>query len=136
MSSTIPIPGVNQLTQTFYTQIVEATLASERAPITRLESQRTVLNKLVDAYNALNTRVTDLTTAMDALRASSASTWGAKTVTVGSRSLAEGIILTASAGSTAIEGTYDIAITSLALLTDALLRFVERSTAIARARRA
>jgi osmoprotectant transport system permease protein len=29
-----------------------------------------------------------------------------------------------------------IAITSLALLTDALLRFVERSTAIARARRA
>jgi len=114
MSSTIPIPGVNQLTQTFYTQIVEATLASERAPITRLESQRTVLNRLVDAYNALNTRVTDLTTAMDALRASSASTWGAKTVTVGSRSLAEGIILTASAGSTAIEGTYDIAITSLA----------------------
>lgn len=114
MSSTLPIPGVNQLTQTFYTQIVEATLASERAPITRLESQRSVLNRLVEAYNALNTKVTDLTTAMDALRASSVSTWGAKAVTVGNRSLAEGVIVTASANSAAIEGTYDIAVTSLA----------------------
>lgn len=114
MSTTIPIPGVNQLSQTFYQQIVEATLASERAPITRLESQRGLLNNLVQAYNALNTRVKALTDAMEALRSGSIATWGAKSVTVGNRSLAEGIVLTASAGSSAIEGTYDIAVTTLA----------------------
>lgn len=114
MSTTVSIPGVRALNQTFFKQIIEATLAVEREPITRLGSQRTVLNRLVDAYNALNTRITDLTTAMGALRSSSISTWGAKSVTVSNRSLANGTIVTASASSSANAGTYDIAVTSLA----------------------
>ena len=114
MAITVSIPGISDLNQTLYTQIIEATLATERQPIERLESQRTVLNALVEAYNALNTKITDLTTAMDALRTSSISTWGAKSVTVGNRSLADAVIVTASAGSSAVNGTYDIAVTSLA----------------------
>jgi flagellar capping protein FliD len=108
------IAGVNETYRQFFRQIIDAALTTQSKPLDQLASQRTTLNALVQAYTRLNSKLTDLTSAIADLRSSAGSVWTANKVSVGGHSVAGGTIVTASATRSAVAGAYTISVTSLA----------------------
>jgi len=114
MSSGMTIPGFNSLTQTYFTQLIDALMATERQPIQRLQTQKTSLNTLLAAYTSLDTRLKAFHTAVQDLITSPSSVWGAKVAAIDAKSDPQSTILSATASRSAAPGSYRVEVTSLA----------------------
>lgn len=112
--STIMIPGMSQTSTTYFTSLINAFMVTERKPITRLQGQRSSLSSLVTAYNALDSRLSSLGSAIDLLQDTSSSVFGARSTSVSDQSDPDRTTITASANSSAAVGTYVVSVTSLA----------------------
>jgi flagellar hook-associated protein 2 len=110
------ISAVNTQLEPFFLNLVTSTLAVESQPLERLTVQRDTLSLQRSVYNDLTAKLKDLQAAVQALTTTSpftALTLGNQAaVTSGS---AGSTVLTATAGSAASPGTYEITVTKLAL---------------------
>lgn len=88
--------------------IVSQLMWAERAPVRSLQARITTYQNKIEAYNQLNSKLSDLLASLTNL--SNADTFSAKTASSSNESA-----LTATAGGSATEGTYLIDITRLAL---------------------
>ncbi len=90
-----------------YTALIQQLLDLQRVPINALEAKEIELNTLDTAYSELSSKVADLQSAADDLRDSD-------DFNIFETTTSDSSILTATAGSTASEGTYDVVVTQLA----------------------
>jgi len=98
------------LTTNFLNSLISSTLAAQRQPITTLNSQKDQLNIKKAIYSDLKSKLSTLNSIMDDLKSNSASTvFDNKTANSSDSSK-----LTATATSSAVNGTYTISITDLA----------------------
>ncbi len=110
----IPIPGLNSTVRTFYTSLIDAMMATQRRPIIRLGAQRRSLASIVDAYESMDGKLDALASLVDDLQDTSISVFASKNVMVSDRTDSEATVLTASASGAAVQGTYEILVSSLA----------------------
>ena len=110
----IPIPGLNSTVKTFYTSLIDAMMATQRRPIIRLGAQRGSLESLVDAYESVDGKLDAVASLVDDLQDTSISVFASKNVMVSDRTDSEATVLTASASRAAVQGTYEILVSSLA----------------------
>lgn len=114
MSTTPIIPGMSSLTQTYYTQLIDALMTTERKPLARVESQQSALKSMLEAYKALDSKFSALNGAVDGLLSAPSSVWNSRVASVVSKSIAEANILTATADRSAAVGDYVIEVSALA----------------------
>jgi len=109
-SSTSSSTTAGSLTTNFLNSLIASTLAAQRQPITTLNSQKDQLNVKKAIYSDLKSKLSTLNSIMDDLKSNSASTvFDNKTANSSDSSK-----LTATATSSAVNGTYTISITDLA----------------------
>jgi len=108
------IPGLNSNVRAFYSSLIEAMMATQRKPITRLQVQRQSLASIVDAYEAADGKLAALAELVDDLQDTWTSVFVSRTAMVSDQTDPEATIYAASASSSATPGTYDIAVTTLA----------------------
>jgi flagellar hook-associated protein 2 len=109
-SSTSSSTTAGSLTTNFLNSLIASTLAAQRQPITTLNSQKDQLNIKKAIYSDLKSKLSTLNSIMDDLKSNSASTvFDNKTANSSDSSK-----LTATATSSAVNGTYTISITDLA----------------------
>ena len=91
-----------------YNTIIDKLLALERIPISRMNARKDVYKQQQDAWRDVNTRLSALDTRMTDLRLPS--TFQGRIATSSDEQ-----VVTATAGSQAIHGTYEVTVTDLAL---------------------
>lgn len=87
--------------------IIQQLMAIERQPLQRLESQRSLLVKRKSAWDSIRTKMSNVATRLTAL--TGVATFNAKKVQV-----ANTAVVTATASASAMVGTYNLKVTSLA----------------------
>lgn len=101
---TITMSGFNKID---WSSILEAVMTQERQPLTTMQTQRTALASQSKAFGTLAGRLTTLQSAASSL--ADLSQLGGRTATV-----SDSAVLTASASSTAVAGSYDVVVKDLA----------------------
>lgn len=104
MGSPVTLSGFNSID---FNQILELVMAQERLPVTRLESEKKVVDAQKAAFSTLATRLADLASAAEALQSANAFNGSKGTVSDATK-----VALSASSG--APEGTYDVQVVALA----------------------
>lgn len=89
--------------------LIKALMAVERKPVTLLEQKRDKLTTEQNAWRDLNSRLLNLKSRLDDLKKLDSATWKANKATI-----ADQTVLTATADSTAVEGTHNVEVLSLA----------------------
>lgn len=110
------ISAVNTQLSSFFTSLIDSTMAIERQPLERLAVQRDTLSLQRSVYTDLTTKLKDLQSAAQALTSASAFT----ALTLGNKTsvtpaTSGTTVLSATAGSEAAPGAYDVTVTRLAL---------------------
>lgn len=103
MSSSLSLNLSGLDTESIITQLMKI----EQQPLLKLQSQQATVLTRKTAWNAVKSELDSLSTKIDALRQTTA-------FTAKSASVSDKTVLSASASTTAVEGRYDILVTSLA----------------------
>ena len=108
-STTSSSSSTSSLTVNFLNSLITATIAAQRQPINTLKAQKDQLNINRAIYSDLKSKLTDINSIVGNLRSGENTIFDNKSATSSSSSN-----LTATAASSAVNGTYTISITDLA----------------------
>jgi len=108
-STTSSSSSTSSLTVNFLNSLITATIAAQRQPIDTLKAQKDQLNINRAIYSDLKSKLTDINSIVGNLRSGENTIFDNKSATSSSSSN-----LTATAASSAVNGTYTISITDLA----------------------
>ena len=98
-----------------FTSMISNIMLYERQPLYRMQQQQDTLNLRTKAYREVDDKLSALQDAVQALRSSNYSTALAAGRSSAISNVADGYtVLSASVGSSALVGTYDVAVTELA----------------------
>ncbi len=113
------IPGIPSNTSAYFTNLINAVMAQESRPLTRVKQQKTTLITQKGLYTDLGTKFDALKSSLESLDESASSTanssiFGAKTTAVTNPSITTADVFSATASTSAAVANYDISITTLA----------------------
>ncbi len=113
----VGLSGISPVSPQWVEQLVNQTMAYERQPLTKLQSQRDTLNVKNAIYNDITTKITDLQTAISALSSTtygSVDAFAAKSLSVTNADPNVNVVGASLNGTSAVEGSYSLSVTNLA----------------------
>ncbi len=109
--------GISPVSPQWVTQLVNQTMAYERQPLLKLQSQRDTLNVKNAIYSDITTKITDLQTAISALSSNtygSVDAFATKSLSVTNADPNVDVVGASLNGTSAVEGSYSLTVTNLA----------------------
>ena len=113
----VGLTGISPTSPQWVEQLVNQTMAYERQPLTKLESQRDTLNVKNAIYSDISSKITDLQDAIAALHSTEYGTtdaFAAKALSVTNANPDVDVAGVSLDGTSAVNGVYDLTVTQLA----------------------
>lgn len=113
----VGLSGISPTSPQWVEQLVNQTMAYERQPLTKLESQRDTLNVKNAIYSDISSKITDLKSAIAALNTTEygvTDAFAAKALSVTNANPDVDVTSVSLDGTSAVSGVYDLTVTKLA----------------------
>ncbi len=111
------VSGISPTSPQWVTQLVNQTMAYERRPLTKLQSQRDTLNVKNAIYSDITTKITDIQTAISALSSTTYGTTDAfatKSLSITNVDPNVNVATASLDGTNAVDGSYNLTVSNLA----------------------